>query len=263
MENTILSRLRKAIPDGCSSAECLERVCQEVTYNIVSESCDNAEVRKELKVLCERLRFPIRTQPRPLPVPAAGNALPIKEGIGYALCGIVYFVGYWLSESHWVGGIACVVGGLVYNQFVNRKVEKPALAPSNENPVEILTTDAELAREIERTVQTLTNILHLLEKETPIASENLLENQYFRILSYLYDNYVDYLSSENPDQFQLTAVKNLLNRYGYEFISYAEGRDSYFDSSLAPDIREPRTTIPALVNKKTGDCIFRGHVLFP
>ena len=263
MENTILSRLQKAKSEGCSSTECLERVCREVTYDIVSESCSNAEARKELKILCEHLHFPIRTQSRPLPAPASGNALPIKEGIGYVLCGFAYFVGYWLSESHWVGGIACVGVGLIYNQYVNRKVEKPALAPSNENPVEILTTDAELAAEIERMAQTLTNIIRLLEKDTPVASEDLLENKYFSILRYLYDDYIGYLSEEHPNKIRMKALENILKRFGYELTQYTEEKASNFESSLATTVTETTTSIPALVNKKTDVCVFEGHVLFP
>ena len=262
MENTILSRLQKAKPDGCSSTECLERVCREVTYDIVSESCSNAEARKELKILCEHLHFPIRTQSRPLPAPASGNALPIKEGIGYVLCGFAYFVGYWLSESHWVGGIACVGVGLIYNQYVSRKVEKPVLAPSNENPVEILTTDAELAAEIERMAQTLTNIIRLLEKDTPVASEDLLENKYFRILDYLYNSYISCISKSSKDTFQMDSIEMIFDTYGYKLVLYSDEYAPFFRKSFVVHKSTQVTTKPALLNQK-GECVFEGYVICP
>lgn len=255
MENTILSRLQKAIPDGCSSAECLERVCQEVTYDVVSELCKDTEILGELKKLCNHLRFPIRTQAYSLPVPSKESDLPVKEGIGYALCGISYYLFYNCFESHWAGGIACIGTGLLYNRYMKKKERKVALDSSPSKSVRILSTDEELAKEIEQVVGVLANIIRL--------SEDALENKYYSILRYLYDDYIGYLSEEHSNKIRMKSLENILKRFGYELTQYTEEKASNFESSLATTVTETTTSIPALVNKKTDVCVFKGHVLFP
>ncbi|WP_455635569.1 hypothetical protein [Parabacteroides sp.] len=265
MENTILLRLRERIPEGCSSVKEIEKICQDVTFDVLSASYGDEEVRNILRELCGRLHFSVRIKERQLPEQVQSKEAPfsLKGILSYLLAGAAYYVGYVLSESHLVGGVACVAVGALGGKYLNPKKANASLEISAPLSIEVCSTVEELAEEVERVVELLENSISLSEGEKQVNPEDMLENRYFSVLKYLYDSYIEYISAENVDRFHTKVLENIFKRFGYELISYTKEKEIYFDSSQATTVSECTTTVPALLKKQTGDCIFKGHVLFP
>ncbi|WP_455624480.1 hypothetical protein [Parabacteroides sp.] len=265
MENTILLRLRERIPEGCSSVKEIEKICQDVTFDVLSASYGEEEVRNILRELCGRLHFSVRTKERQLPEQVQSKEAPfsLKGILSYLLAGAAYYVGYVLSESHLVGGVACVAVGALGGKYLNPKKANASLEISVPLSIEVCSTVEELAEEVERVVELLENSISLSEGEKQVNPEDMLEKRYPRILRYLYDNYMECISKESLDQFQLKTLESLFKRSGYELVQYTEEKASCFNSSWATTVSERTTTAPALLNTQTGDCILKGHVLYP
>lgn len=263
MEANIKSRLNQEIQNGCS-VEFLTNLCQEIVFNEVSAQCANAETKNIIKVLCEKLDFSIKTKSISLPAKQKSYNPPLKEAIGYSICGISYYLFYKLTDEHIVGGLVGIAAGLFYNKLIKNK-NVPQVASSKNI---ISSTVAEVEKNIDGAVSLLLNIINLINRNeseevgSTSPSKYPLENEYFVITKYLYDNYIKCLAQPSRDTFQIESIELLFENYGYEFIEYTENNKGYFNSSTA-NIVERTTTCPALLNKKTRRCVCKGHVLFP
>lgn len=256
-QNNILSQLDRAIPDGNASMDYWERIAREITFKEVSANCNNEKIRIAIKELCEKLRFSVRIKPRQIDK----ASFPTREVIGCFGCGIIYCVSYLLSESHLVSVILCVVAGLVYGKYISKGENI-----SRENPEmdmkDIRSMHEKLAKEIEQAICSFNNIISFLDSDK-LNPGDLLENGYYTILRFLYDDYIGCLAEGGSDKFRMTSIRLIFDQYGYELIQYAKDKEFCFNSSLATTVSECTTSIPALLNKQTGACVFKGHVLFP
>lgn len=260
MEANIKSRLNQEIQNGCS-VEFLTNLCQEIVFNEVSAQCANAETKNIIKVLCEKLDFSIKTKSISLPAKQKSYNPPLKEAIGYSICGISYYLFYKLTDEHIVGGLVGIAAGLFYNKLIKDK----NVLQAESSKIFISSTVAEIEKNIDDAVSLLLNIISLINRNgvtLPPPPEYLLENKYFVITKYLYDSYIKCLAQPNRDTFQMESIKLLFENYGYELIEYTEDSKEYFNSSTA-NVPERTTSCPALLNKKTRKCVCKGHVLFP
>lgn len=266
MEANIKSRLNQEIQNGCS-VEFLTNLCQEIVFNEVSAQCANAETKNIIKGLCEKLDFSIKTKSISLPAKQKSYNSPLKGAIGYSICGISYYLFYKLTDEHIVGGLAGITAGLLYNKLIK---DKNVLQVASSKNI-ISSTVAEVEKNMDGAVSLLLNIIDLINRNEseevgttppPPSGEYPLENEYFVITKYLYDNYIKCLAQLNRDTFQIESIELLFENYGYELIEYTENNKEYFNSSTA-NILERTTTCPALLNKKTSRCVCKGHVLFP
>ncbi|WP_455966761.1 hypothetical protein [Bacteroides fluxus] len=266
MEANIKSKLNQEIQNGCS-VETLTNLCQEIVFNEISAKCANAEIENMIKELCKRLDFSIKTRTVNLLVKQKSANPPLKEAIGYSLCGISYYLFYKLTGVHIVGGLAGIAAGLLYNIGTKDKNGPQATASPG---IIISSTVAEIEKSVDSAVSILLNIINLISKKQsgdggitpPAPPEYPLENEYFVITKYLYDNYIKCLAQPNRDTFQMESIELLFENYGYELIEYTENDREYFNASTA-NIPERTTTCPALLNKETRKCVCKGHVLFP
>lgn len=263
MKDEILSLLKKRMPEGKAPAEEIEKICREVTFDVVSSSCGDKEKREALRCLCDVLHFPIKAENRQLPEPVKETPSPLKDVFTFLLAGTAYYVGYSLSGSHWAGGIVCVVVGVLVRGVMDSKGTSSLQALSEVAMEGISPTSEEMAGKIGKVVEQLEKIIKQAEEDGSEDKEDMLENRYFKLLKLLYDMYVDYMIDGKQDEFQAKSIKRALDYSGYELLFYTEEDTEYFDSSLANHITECVTTMPALINKKTISCIIRGHVLFP
>lgn len=266
METNIKSKLNQEIQNGCS-VETLTNLCQEIVFNEVSAKCTDTKIKNMIKELCEKLDFSIKTRTINLPVKQKSTNPPLKEAIGYSICGISYYLFYKLTGVHIVGGLAGIAAGLLYNIGTKDKNVPQATASSS---IIISSTVAEVEKSIDGAVSILLNIINLISKNQsgdgeitpPPPPEYPLENEYFVITKYLYDNYIKCLAQPKRDTFQMESIELLFENYGYELIEYTESSREYFNSSTA-NVPERTTTCPALLNRETHQCVCKGHVLFP
>lgn len=264
MEANIKSRLNQEIQNECS-VEFLTNLCQEIVFNEVSAQCANAETKTVIKGLCEKLDFSIKTKSVNLPSKQKSYNPPLKEAIGYSICGISYYLFYKLTDEHIVGGLVGIAVGLFYNKLIKDK----NVPQTESSKIIISSTVAEVEKNIDGAVSLLLNIINLINRKEgegptppPPPPGDPLENEYFVITKYLYDSYIKCLAQPNRDTFQMESIKLLFENYGYELIEYTENSREYFNSSTA-NVPERTTSCPALLNKKTRRCPCKGHVLFP
>lgn len=261
MKEDVLSLLKKRMPEGNVPVEEIEKVCRDVAFDVVSASCEDKEKREALRRLCDVLHFPVQpVQPvqRQLPELAKDAPSPLKDGFAFLLAGAAYYVGYKLGDSHWAGGIACVAAGVCASRFLaSKESDAPAALPES-SPEGVCPALEELAGKIGKAVELLKKIL-----EQPEGAEDMLDNKYFKVLSYLYDTYLEYISAEIVNEFHVKVLEGLFRDYGYELIQFSEEKAACFNSSVATTVSVRTTTIPALLKQQTGECIFKGHVLYP
>lgn len=266
MEANIKSKLNQEIQNGCS-VETLTNLCQEIVFNEVSAKCTDTKIKNMIKELCEKLDFSIKTRTVNLPVKQKSTNPPLKEAIGYSICGISYYLFYKLTGVHIVGGLAGIAAGLLYNIGTKDKNVPQATASPN---IIISSTVAEVEKSIDGAVSILLNIINLISKiqsgdggiTPPPPPEYPLEHEYLGILKFLYETYDNYLAQPEEDTFSIKLLQRLFKKYSYELIDYTEENKEFFESSAA-NIPERTTTRPALLNKETQKCIFKGHVLYP
>ena len=137
---------------------------------------------------------------------------------------------------------------------MKKKERKVASASSPSKSVRILSTDEELAREIEQVVGVLADIIRL--------SEDALENKYFRILDYLYNSYVRCMAKGSKDTGQMDSIEMIFDTYGYKLVLYSDEYAPFFRKSFVVHKSTQVTTKPALLNQK-GECVFEGYVVCP
>lgn len=260
MEANIKSRLNQEIQNGCS-VEFLTNLCQEIVFNEVSAQCASAETKNIIKGLCEKLDFSIKTKSINLSIRKKAPNSSLKEAIGYSICGISYYLFYKLTDEHIVGGLVGIAAGLFYNKLIKDK----NVPQAESSKIFISSTVVEVEKNIDDAISLLLNIISLINRDgvTPLPppEKYLLENEYFVITKYLYDNYIKCLAQPNQDTFQMESIELLFKNYGYELIEYTDNNKEYFNSSTA-NVPERTTTCPALLNKKTRKCVCKGHVLF-
>lgn len=263
MENKILSLLKKRMPEGKVPVEEIEKICREVTFDIVSTSCTEKETRENLCSLCDSLYFNVQAEKRQMSELSKPPFSTLNDVLSFLLAGLAYYASYSISDSHWVGGIVCVIVGVLCNRYlVSKRLERFFLLPESfkEESCPVL---EDLVGKIMSLVKPLEKIIEQPGSDMQEKVEDMMENRYFRVLKFLYDDYKECIAAEKMDIFREKSLKNLFNYCGYELVEYTGENASFFDSSMATTVSVQTTTIPALQNKQTGECIFKGHVLFP
>lgn len=266
MEAKIKSILHQEIQSGCS-VESLTNLCQKIVFDEVSFQCTNTETEKMIKELCKKLDFSIKTKTVNLPVKQNLPNPILKEIVGYSICAISYYLFHKLTGVHFIGGLAGIATGLLYNKFIKGD---NALQTTSAKTI-ISSTVEEVEKNIDVAVNLLLNIINLISKKEgrdvgttppPPSDDYPLEHKFLGILKFLYETYDNFLAQPEVDTFSLNLLRRLFKKYGYELIDYTEENKEFFDSSVA-NISERATTRPALINERTQKCIFEGHVIFP
>lgn len=85
-----------------------------------------------------------------------------------------------------------------------------------------------------------------------------LENRFYRILEWFH--YA--LESIEGNEWIESDIRKMLNRYGYDLVNYSNNNAGFFEQTLG-DVKLTTTSLPALINKETKECIIKGHVIMP
>lgn len=85
-----------------------------------------------------------------------------------------------------------------------------------------------------------------------------LENRYYEILRWLRFS----LEAIGGNDWIEPRIKELLNIYGYDLVSYTGNNTGYFNMTQG-HVEQPTTSLPALININTRRCIIQGHVIMP
>lgn len=118
----------------------------------------------------------------------------------------------------------------------------------------------EQAKEIYSRVQQLEdnidNICQVLDKT--VDSNDYLDTKYRSILKLLHRIY----DSAGVKDRVKNDVRELLQKFGYELVEYNYDNRYLFNSSFGK-LNAPKTSVHALKNSKTDECIIKGHVILP
>lgn len=257
------TKLAKALQGG-ASAEKLQTICQEIVCDEISLDNTEKEMDGFLANLCGQLDFGIRTKEVVLQQPQmeTSSAERIKEALGYVGGALGYALFYRISDSHLLGGIACVGLGCLCG-FALKQAKKSQTALPITVETKIVSTLREVEAKVDGTVEQMRQLTEMLRTPQLDESDYPLETKYRRVLEFLNELYRDCLSQTDPDLHVQRTIEKLFSKYGYTLVEYDGNNIQYFTSSQSR-IQEPyMTTFPALVNAETQTCVFMGHVLFP
>lgn len=249
---------------GGASAEKLQTLCREIVRDEISLDGTEKGINDFLTNLCGHLDFGIRTKEVAARQPQAEtlNAERVKEVLGYVGGALGYALFYRISDSHLLGGIACVGLGCLCG-FALKRAQKPQTALPATVETRIVSTPREVEAKVDAVAGQMRQLKDMLCAPRPAEDDYPLETKYPRVLEFLNNRYRDCLAQKNPDLNVKFGIEDIFKLYGYELVEYDGNNMQYFTSSQSR-MQEPyKTTFPALLNAETRKCIFTGHVLFP
>lgn len=94
--------------------------------------------------------------------------------------------------------------------------------------------------------------------DTTTDADTLLETKYYRLLEWFWLNQEE----RGDDTDLLKDIARILKKFNYEFVDYS-GDNSYMFDQSAGNVTVPTTSVKALINSHTNECIKKGHVIMP
>lgn len=175
------------------------------------------------------------------------------------ICVIAYWLFFLLSNSHLIGAITGFFMGLLCSISIRHikssRVKSDTVFYSS---TIIYKPIIEIVNQIDSFVCSLSKLLSRESEQNPQLELYPLERKpYTSVLWWLYE---DMVKLENPDEIE--HIIWVFNSCGYGLLEYSPENDDMFEKSPA-NISQIKTTLKALVNIKTNDCIIRGRAIFP
>lgn len=256
MKSKHLAELERMISQNKSGKE-IESLCRSFISDEVL--CDKPEDEKSKAIsnLIEQIHIPIIEKKQ------GATALSHKQEVGPSrysdvvgtiVCATVYYGLYKLTESHFFGVIGGIIGGVSASKIMKKmdtvKVEQ------NNNAINryVYKNITEIESSVDKISQSFNRLL-----ETEISPNSYLmeEKPYISALRWLYDDL-----RKTKDAADIEDLTFILNRCGYGLVEYSLEYGDMFDKSSA-NILNTQTTVKALINTNTNDCIIKGKVVFP
>ena len=163
--------------------------------------------------------------------------------IGILLCS------YDSTTAEQAATLVRIIGGIIMScvGFIISKMIAQNSKSAEYSVVRIKSTKEDIISDLDVTYNALSEIL----------LHNQLEIVYSSLLQWIQ---LRWSESDNTGQEDIERVLRSIN---YELIDYSPGLGNYFEVAKSPNVNEPTTTIKAIKNKKSGDIVIRGCVLFP
>ena len=261
MEDNLLTTLRMQITQNTSQIE-MENFCRKIILREVLPNGASSEHEKIVEYIIKHLSIPVRENRQELiksyeqqdmkPVSYAGV-------IGIVACAIIYLIAYELFETHLVGIILGVVGGIFGMRFASKTDREKTSSPKTGEVQTNYKSVKEIANIIDEFILQLRKLLDLFSALSDKSNHKypLEEIPYISVLRWLNTELQRSKDDENK-----VYLSSLLDQCGYELVDYSVENGDMFDKSSAY-VQIGRTVAKAVVNKKTKDCIISGKVVFP
>lgn len=267
MNKTNFNELSELIARRETEAE-IESFYRSVILEAVQGSDSQHEQAKVLSAILEQIRIPI------VDLPSCRDASPVGQSsgilsrpeafsaLGAAVCALIGYPICKIWDLPFLGCMLGIAGGVLSALILKRRTDYAPRKTNIDPPANeqgIYRTAARIAETVDQLVRCFNK---LLEQKTvpavPAATAYPLEQvPFISALRWLHD---DLRRSKSPEDKEDLAF--ILDRCGYALKEYTPENADMFEKSSA-NISETITTVKALVNKETGDCIITGIVVFP
>ena len=255
MKTENLMKLKRAVASGIAEQE-LQNVCRSIVKDELSDVL-NGKLRETVSVLVNYINIPVLREEMDTTSKKRDNSvMRHKDFMLVVICALLCFIFVKIMGSCFWGCLLSVVISSAICLWFRRNAKAEQSAVSHLYNYRSVN---EMSSSIDVLVRCLQDILGTDLRPMKNSDDvSILERRPYRNL--LERVFEDLKDAEKPREVE--RLSEIFEDCGYELRDYSVEYGEMFEKSSA-NVPEPKTTVKAMVNSRTGNCVFMGKVVFP